>query len=232
MSKFRILPIVVFAAALPLVSGGCAVAVIGGVAGAGAVGYTAGQERGVGGTVDDVKTKTDIQLALLDADPSLPTNIDVTVYQGRALLTGIVGNPAIKEEAGRVTRGVGGVRAVYDELQVAGEEGTWDQAKDTWISTKLRSQLMFDADIRSVNYTIETVNGTVYLIGSARSQAELDRATAWARDIPDVRRVVSFVEVRPGEPAVAQAAPAPASAPAPEPPAAAGAPVPVQAQRL
>jgi osmotically-inducible protein OsmY len=57
---------------------------------------------------------------------------------------------------------------------------------------------MLDADIRSGNYTIETENGSVFLIGSARSQAELDRATRIARYIPGVQRVVSYVELRPG----------------------------------
>src|ERR1700680_3168307 len=33
----------------------------------------------------------------------------------------------------------------------------------------LRSELVLDSDIRSGNYTIDTENGSVYLIGSARS---------------------------------------------------------------
>src|SRR5438309_9739452 len=52
------------------------------------------------------------------------------------------------------------------------------------MTARLRSEFMLDADIRSGgNYTIETENGSVYLIGSARSQAELDRATRIARYI-------------------------------------------------
>ena len=39
------------------------------------------------------------------------------------------------------------------------------------------------AKIRSVNYTIDTANGSVYLIGSARTQTELDRATGVARNV-------------------------------------------------
>jgi osmotically-inducible protein OsmY len=232
MSNLRVALSLVLAASLPLASGGCALVVVGGLAGAGAAGYAAGQERGVAGTVDDVATKTNVQVALLNANPPLPTNIGVTVYEGRTLLTGVVAGPAYKEEAGQLARGASGVKVVYNELQVAPGEGGWDVAQDAWISAKLRSQLTLDADIRSLNYNIETVNGTVYLIGSARSQAELDRATGWARNIPDVKRVVSFVEVRPGAPTVAtQPGPGPASAEAGEPPAAAPT-VPVESQRL
>jgi osmotically-inducible protein OsmY len=233
MSKFGLALSLAFVAAAPLAAGGCVVAVVGGVAGAGAAGYAAGQERGVGGTVDDIKTMTDIQVAMMNTEPPLPTNIDVTVYQGRVLLTGLVSSPQTKAEAGRIAQGVAGVRAVYDEIEVSPEKSGWDAAKDAWISAKLRSQLLFEADLRSFNYTVETVDGSVYLIGSARDQAELDRAVALARNIPDVRRVVSYVELRAGEPAVAQAAPTAGGAPVAAPPPAAAAPTePVQAQHL
>jgi hypothetical protein len=63
--------------------------------------------------------------------------------------------------------------------------------------------------MRSGNYTIDTSNGSVYLIGSARNQAELELATRIARYIPGVKRVVSYVELRGGAP-VAERPPGPA----------------------
>jgi hypothetical protein len=59
---------------------GCAVAVIGGVAAAGGVGYEAAQERGLNGEYDDVKTKADI-VGTLAAQYG---DITATVYSGRA----------------------------------------------------------------------------------------------------------------------------------------------------
>lgn len=233
VSRFRIPFAFSLAVLLPSLTGGCAVAVIGGLAGAGAAGYAAGQERGVSGDVHDFTTKTNIQVAWMKATPSLPSNLDVTVYDGRALLTGVVGSPGAKAEAGRLAQGVAGVRALYNQIEVAPGESAWDMASDAWITAKLRSDLILDKRIRSLNYTVETVKGSVYLIGSARTQGELERATSWARNIPGVRRVMSFVEVRPGglgAPAVAQQAapPAPATAQAPI----AAPTVPVEAQRL
>jgi hypothetical protein len=66
---------------------------------------------------------------------------------------------------------------------------------------------MLDPDIRSGNYTIDTQRGSVYLIGSARSQAELERATRIARYIPGVKRVITYVELRPGAPVAQQPTP-------------------------
>ena len=71
------------------------------------------------------------------------------------------------------------------------------------------------SNVRSVNYTIETSNGSVYLIGSARSQAELDHATDLARNVGGVKRVVSYVEIRPGAPPGSQLAGQPTAAPYP-----------------
>jgi hypothetical protein len=76
----------------------------------------------------------------------------------------------------------------------------------------VRSELVLDPDIRSGNYTIDTAGRSVYLIGSARSQAELDRATQIARYVPGVKRVVSYVEIRSGAPVAARPGPPPASA--------------------
>jgi hypothetical protein len=75
----------------------------------------------------------------------------------------------------------------------------------------LRSEMLLDPDMRSGNYTIDTSNGSVYLIGSARNQAELELATRIARYIPGVKRVVSYVELR-GAP-IAERSPGPPQVP-------------------
>jgi osmotically-inducible protein OsmY len=106
----------------------------------------------------------------------------------------------MKTRAAQVASRTPGVRALYDEIEVAPPGSTWDGAKDAWITARLRSEMLLDPDMRSGNYTIDTSNGSVYLIGSARNQAELELATRIARYIPGVKRVVSYVELRGGAP--------------------------------
>jgi osmotically-inducible protein OsmY len=185
--------------------GGCAALAVGGIAAAGAgAGYAAGQERGVTGTVDDLTIENAIASRWASAPQPVAGNVAATVYEGRALLTGIVSTPQEKAEAGEIARQTPGVRAVYNEIMVGPGETTWEAARDAWISARLRSDLVLDKSVRSINYNIETVDGSVYLIGSARDQTELDRVTNLARYLPDVKRVVSFVEIRPGAPRMAQ----------------------------
>jgi len=190
--------------ALPLGLGGCAGALVaGGLAAAAGGGYAAGQERGVNGTVDDFKIKNDIEAGLMKQDPLLQAAVSTTVYNGRVLLTGRVPSPEMKGAAAQIASRTHDVRAVYDEVEVATPGTMWDDAKDTWIATQVRSQMVVEPEIRSVNYEIDAANGSVYLIGSARSQAELDKATQVARYVPGVRRVVSYVEIRGGLPVAA-----------------------------
>ena len=204
MSQLRGVFFVVLTLVLPIALGGCPAAIVGGLAAAGGAGYAANQERGVSGSFDDVAIKTNIQNAWLQANPNMQRDFTVTVYQGRVLLTGATPNPELKAQAKQVASQIPGVRVVYDEIEVGPTEGTWQSVKDTWISSQIRSNLVFTGDVRSVNYTIDAVNGSVYLIGSARSQAELDKVTDVARNVPNVKRVVSYVEIRPGEPVAAQ----------------------------
>jgi osmotically-inducible protein OsmY len=201
MARLHAIPGLICAVALPLALGGCAGAlVVGGLAAAGGAGYAAGQERGVNGAVDDFSLRSDVEKALLMTDPQLQSGVTTTVYEGRVLLTGRVANQAMRATAEQAAGRTHDVRAVYDEIEVASPEGMWDDATDAWITARVRSELVLDTDVRSVNYTIDTANGSVYLIGSARSQGELDRATRIARYVPGVKRVVSYVELRSGAP--------------------------------
>jgi osmotically-inducible protein OsmY len=214
---------------LPLALGGCdGGLIIGGLALAASGGYVAAQERGVDGTASDFAIKTDIAKAFTSTDPLLQAGITTTVYNGRVLLTGRVPAPEMKAAAVQIAGRTHDVRAVYDEIELAPIEGFWNDAQDTWITTRVRSEMVADPAIRSVNYTIDTENGSVFLIGSARSQEELDRTTRIARYVPGVKRVVSYVELRSGSP-VAAGAMAPVAAPPPgQPSAAPRAPVEVQ----
>jgi osmotically-inducible protein OsmY len=192
--------------------GGCAVAVVGGVAAAGGVGYEAAQERGVDGTFADMNLTSQVNNTL----NSQYGNVNATIYAGRVLLTGSSPTPQAKAQAQQAASQVPGVKVVYNEIEIAPNEDAWQMTQDSWITARLRSNLVFNGDVRSGNYTIETDHQSVYLMGSARSQAELDQATQIARYVPGVQRVVSYVEIRSGEP----------SGPPPAGPAQAGMPPP------
>lgn len=189
--KFPLLPALILTCALPL--SGCVVAAIGG---AGAVGMGAAEERGFEAAVDDTKIKTDITTAYLDKGFTLFNEVTITVTEGRVVLTGSVEKAETRVDAVKLAWQTAGVRAVADEIQISQEAGFASAAQDGWIANKLRTRLMFDGDIKNINYTIDVVNGVVYLMGLAQDQAELNRVIALARDTSDVKRVVNHVMLK------------------------------------
>lgn len=169
---------------------GCAGVVLGGAA---TTGVAIAQERTVGAAVDDAGIRFRVKDQLLDKSGDLFRNVAVESVEGRVLLTGIVATPEDRLEVARITWQINGVREVFNELQVTNRGGIGNYLTDARIATQLRFKLMTDGDISSINYTIETINKIVYLIGIAQSQQELERVTGHARTISGVSQVVSYV---------------------------------------
>ena len=58
---------------------------------------------------------------------------------------------------------------------------------------------MHDERIRANNFSVDCIRSTIYLVGVAQNEAELQRAIDHARDIPYVRNVVTDVRIK-GQP--------------------------------
>jgi len=181
---------ILMASLLPLA--GCVSTVIG--AGA-AVGVAAFEERSLKDHAEDTTLATKIRYNLAEAGKQYVTSIGIEVYEGRVLMTGIVETEENRAEALKLAWKVEGVKDVYNELQVT-DSGLSDLAKDSLVTTKLKSRITFDENIYAINYSIETVAGVVYLIGMAQNQAELDKVIAHARDLGYVKRVISHVRIK------------------------------------
>ncbi|MSO92080.1 MAG: BON domain-containing protein [Rhodospirillales bacterium] len=165
--------------------------------GAGATaGVAAYDERGIDGVSRDFRTANEIRGKLLEKQTSLPFKISVEVYEGRALLTGVVQEEQARADVVALAWQVSSVRRVLNEIQVRPAGSVVDFTHDAWITTQLQSKITFDKNILGVNYSVETVNGVLYLIGIAQDQAELDRVIAYARSIERVREVVSHVRLK------------------------------------
>ena len=68
------------------------------------------------------------------------TKLDLTVNQGRVLITGVVQDPKHRVEAVRLAWQPTGVVQVINEVKVADSEGIIGFAKDAWISGRIRTK--------------------------------------------------------------------------------------------
>jgi osmotically-inducible protein OsmY len=178
--------------AAPLVSGCVVLAATGLVAGVSAV----RQERTVGDAIDDVRMKTEIQRQLGLKSGSNYLNVSTTVVEGRVLMTGRVADPQVRLDATRTAWTIQGVKKVDNEIEVTDQTGWLDRPKDIYIRSEIAADLLTDSSIKDVNYTIDVVNGVVYLTGVAQNQAELDRVIARANRFQGVKRVESYVVLK------------------------------------
>lgn len=190
MNILKIISVAVVSAALS----GCAALLIGGGTETAVV---AAQERTMGNAVDDAGILLKIKNIYAQEDyKDLLANIEIKVVEGRVLLTGNVDKPDSQIQAVRLAWQVNGVKEVINEVQISDKAGFANYARDVWISTQLKSRLLFAKDIRSINFSVITVNQTVYLMGIAQDQGELDRATYVASTTNYVQRVVSYVRLK------------------------------------
>ncbi len=174
-----------------LILGGC-----GAVAGAGAgVGVAAVQERGIKRKAQDLEIEALILDKFLRSDLKMTATVGVEVYEGRVLVTGALTNKKTADRAVRFAWQVKGVKQVINEIQLV-PTGIADYAQDTWVTVQLKSVLALDNQVMAINYVIETVNGTVYLIGVAQDRVELNRVIAHANKTKFVRRVISHVRLK------------------------------------
>ena len=176
-----------------LLFSGCAPAVIG--VGTAAVAASS-TEKGLSTSVADGLIFTKIQDNFLKTDASLPTVVDVTVNDGAVLLTGKVKTPEEKVLATKLTWEVRGVREVVNEIQVIDKSSIKDIAKDLAASAQLRGKLIADNSVSSLNFSIDVVNGTVYLSGVAADAEEVNRVVSHARELRFAQQVVNYITLR------------------------------------
>ena len=150
--------------------------------------------RSVGRELDDQNASLSIKSAMLRAEDHRLIGVDVEVTEGVALLTGQVEDASARIYAECLAWSAPSVRQVANEIGIGDEiDSTSNRTRDAWMSQKVRARLLADRDVRSVNYNVETRNGTVYLLGYARTSAERDRAQAQALSVDGVDDVIVYV---------------------------------------
>jgi osmotically-inducible protein OsmY len=171
---------------------GCVAAV---VAGGAAVGIAAAQDRSMGAAFDDTATYSAIKGRLLSRGVREFGEVDVQVVRGFVLLSGRVTTEEEKATAEHIARHTEGAREVANELLVQRPGGVLNNLNDEWITKSVQAQHIASPHVRAVNIVVETYNGVVYLLGTARTEDELRHAAEIASRTSGVQRVVSYVEL-------------------------------------
>lgn len=123
------------------------------------------------------------------------SHINVNSFNQVILLTGETPTAAWRDEAGSLARGVPGVNKVYNELTIKGPSSSLTRASDTWISTKIKSEMLAMKDLKSGSIKVVVENGVVYLMGIV-SREQADNAVDIARQVSGVQKVIKMFQYR------------------------------------
>ncbi len=168
---------------------GCVGAVV--VGSAAVATKTATDPRTVGTQVDDGTLELRASNALSKNEQlKKEARVNVMAYQGKLLLTGQAPTQALSEEAKKIAMGVEGVTDVYNEIRIMQPISLGTVSMDTWITTKVRSQLLASDTVKSSNVKVTTENGEVFLMGLV-TDTEAKAAADIASRVSGVKHVTT-----------------------------------------
>jgi osmotically-inducible protein OsmY len=169
------------------------------IVGAAATGVLTVREKSFKSTQKDVVIASKLGKEFISKGLKNPGNsIDISVNEGRVLLTGIARDPEKTKLSSQLAWKVFGVKEVIDEIQI-GEEANLRAADfgrafmDYLITLEIETKLLFVSDAATVNYKITTVNKTVYLLGLANDNSEMQKVLTMVAKVIGVKKVVNHI---------------------------------------
>jgi len=168
---------------------GCAAAVFGGAA---VGGMMALDRRTVGTQVEDegIELRAGNRIHGIYGDK---VHVNVTSYNRQVLLTGEVPSAEVRDAVEKTVAAEQNVRSVVNDLAVMPNSTIGQRSNDTFITGKVRASLVDAKDLSANSFKVVTERNVVYLMGRV-SQREAGRATAIARGITGVSKVVRVFE--------------------------------------
>ncbi len=124
----------------------------------------------------------------------------MTTNLGKVTLKGTVASAAAKDLAARLALNTRGVAAVDNQLVVKDAQPIAAAAKsatnragrdisDGWITTKVKSTLLYSSNVDGSDISVDTKNGEVTLAGKVDSSAEQALAIELAENVRGVKSV-------------------------------------------
>ena len=149
--------------------------------------------RTLGTQIDDSIMDKSLDARLVAMNKNYLINVKTKVLDGRIFLTGKIDTPEEKLQITKLAWETKGARSVKNDLKVKEEFNFQQSAKDILITSQLRSAMIFNKKIKAVNYNIDTFKKVIYVYGIAQSEDEKDEIVKEAKEILDVKNVITSI---------------------------------------
>jgi hyperosmotically inducible protein len=151
----------------------------------------------VGTEIDDSVLTTRVKTALLEEVNIKSFDLKVETHKGEVMLSGFVDNQYQLDRALSVTRGVAGVKSVDNKVSLkSGATTVGTKVDDSITTTRVKTALLADESIKSLDIMVVTRNAEVQLSGFVNSQNQIDRAMTVARGIEGVSKVTNDMSIK------------------------------------
>ena len=149
--------------------------------------------RTLGMQIDDSIMDKGLVARLVLQDKDYLTEIGVKVIDGHIFITGKVNEPEEKLQITKMAWETKGARSVKNDIQIREKLKFRISAKDVLITSQIRTALIFNKKIKSINYNIDTYKKKVYLYGIATDEDERAEVINEAKQVTDVEEVVTSI---------------------------------------
>lgn len=146
--------------------------------------------RTLGTQIDDSIMDKSLDARLVAMNKNYLLNVKTKVLDGRIFLTGKIDTPEEKLQITKLAWETKGARSVKNDLKIKEEFNFQQSAKDVLITSQLRSAMIFNKQIKAVNYNIDTYKKVIYVYGIAHSEEEKKEIFKEAKSILDVKDVI------------------------------------------
>jgi len=149
--------------------------------------------RTIGMQIDDTIMQKNLIARLSLTEKKYFLTIQAEVIDGRIFLSGKVDQAEEKIKITKIAWETKGVRSVKNAITIKGQSNFKSTAKDILITSQLRSALIFNKKTKARNYTLETINKTIYIFGIAMDDDEKKEVINEANKIFDVKEVIPSI---------------------------------------
>ncbi len=155
----------------------------------------------VGSAITDTAITAKVKSQFMGDNRLKNSDISVTTTNGVVTLTGSASGSDAKSTAEKLASGVDGVKSVDDDLQTSSSTSTVGTkmekaahktkrvASDSWITTKVKSEIMADSVSKGFDVSVTTTHGVVVLTGTLASQDAIDHVKVLTEKVKGVKSV-------------------------------------------
>ena len=149
--------------------------------------------RSIGTQIDDSIMQKNLIARLSLKDKKYFLKIKVKTLDGKIFLTGKVDDPEEKLHITKIAWETEGVRSVKNDIKIKEDFNFKQSAKDLLITSQLRTALILNKNIKSMNYNIDTYKKKIFIYGIALTVDEREEVLKEAKQILDVEKVISSI---------------------------------------